>query len=1031
MKQMAEDHAASQAALIAWTAQCVNDLMNQNSVTEARLQDARTQLKNISYNMQGFDDHVDTAPPIPPLFQIVPPNIVKTATPKIITDPMEVGGGEGTLFPTETGAPPDASLNVNENQRWGGQVSGASTFTKTIVSPSKPHRKSDQQRQEAKMFYLAVQEIKLPKAAKDRWRWAYRKVQRSLRHKTLKIGLTRGKVPLHKTAAERLERIEHEIWALPIALKDYTNKIADQLHSKINQEVAKIEGAMEEAKQETLRITANLQTNIDTVSENLKDVDARLCLLKEQVDNANKQADEVERKLNLVISRVGEHEIAMFDSIKSRVADLIDKVGCLKTLTANTIEKLAKLNQEAEQAQAAADEMVDSAEEGHKLFEMLELDTQLRAARIEINTLDSSTFSVGEILRNLRYELLSASVLAGPERSVEKDVVNEMLAHCDNIVGIIDGIFKSIQNTNELWNGHDQQLAGRWKTLSGIADAVKMVATMSATLEEVKETINAMPTLEVVESMSKSIADEVSQKTVATALIPIDQKIEIVESVVRDLAAEIKDVKVSENAAPAGLPSDIDSQLEPIIQRIVEMYVGGGKTINTNRIKSSGSPNQQLDDTFTALELQLVTPLDGEDPAGNFEKGALVRVIAGEFMNMQGIVTDIIENESLTANPYEMEEGESDDANIVQTGDGAANDVGVNKGVKFRVSLAPSSPLRTPFVASNYFDGLEPPMSDIMDERYRELPPLAPESKQGDALHFEEEIKKLSQKIEDLISGKVLPPNMPNQNVQRSSSRSTTGVEVGVTEAIKDAIQDVLVQMGYLKESQEKELTKAKQQMKEAIIKAITKAIIDKDKEDKESFLTTKSMCIGCGRSSFVRKEDNSQPAVSLGFIPGLNAGSTAGPDVYRSGFKLPVHVQNRSSSPTSPVGLPAGFTDDIFEDDNDLDSGKHPNTISTYSEILAGITGVTSITDAGPAGTALSISPCISPIKLSSAAKSIRHAQGRDESVMLRPIHRKNFPGKTSARARQAYAPERFDLPADLHVGSKSLPTLNTKPLL
>ena len=124
MKQMAEDHAASQASLIAWTAQCVNELIAQNAATETRLQDARTQLRNISYNMQGYDDHVDTAPPVPPPIQISPPVIVKTVTPKIIADPMEVGDGGGTLFPTETGAPPDSSLNLSENARWGGRRLG-------------------------------------------------------------------------------------------------------------------------------------------------------------------------------------------------------------------------------------------------------------------------------------------------------------------------------------------------------------------------------------------------------------------------------------------------------------------------------------------------------------------------------------------------------------------------------------------------------------------------------------------------------------------------------------------------------------------------------------------------------------------------------------------------------------------------------------------------------------------------------------------------------------------------------------------
>lgn len=41
-----------------------------------------------------------------------------------------------------------------------------------------------------------------------------------------------------------------------------------------------------------------------------------------------------------------------------------------------------------------------------------------------------------------------------------------------------------------------------------------------------------------------------------------------------------------------------------------------------------------------------------------------------------------------------------------------------------------------------------------------------------------------------------------------------------------------------------------------------------------------------------------------------------------------------------------------------------------------------------------------IAPRRESSALHAIRHAQGRPESEQLRPIYRKGFPGKKSAKA-------------------------------
>jgi len=785
----------------------------------------------------------------------------------------------------------------------------------------KKHRKSEEERALAKRFYLSIGPTKLPKSAKGRWRWAFRLVLRSVRHKKLNVGLTRGKVPLHKTTAERIDRIEHEIFAIPIALKEYTNKLTTQVHDRITKEVGKIETALEEAREETLRLTGVLQTNIDKVKNDLQDVDDRLVALKEQVDNANKQADEVERKLNAVIGRVAEHEVALFDSLKSRVAVLVEKVGALKAQAASTADKLGKLSEEAEKRTSAGEG--DQSEEGHKLFEMLEFDTTLRSARLEINALDSSAFAVGEIIRGIRYELLSASVLTGEEKPVDKDVVNEMLAHCDGIVSALDAIFSTVHSSNDLWAGHDEQLAGRWKTLSGVADAVKMVASMSATLEEVRATVESMPTLDVVESTSKAAA--------AAAVAPVDQKIDIVEDVVRDLSKELSEVKKSGGGGGGMQQGDLDSQLEPLIQRIVEMHMSSGKVTNSNWIKSG---EEQEDILFTAQELELVVgqaEISDEITDEQLQQGSTVRVLAGEHQDKRGIITAVVESEGQRNQPEE--------------GDGEGG-VAEQAEVKFRVTLSPDSPLRTPNVNFGSAEGLEPPFGDFESVG-------AARVTSGEISQIQQEIARLSSTIQDLLSGKLLTTSQPSRQSRPADNAASLSMDGQVREAIQEAISDVLGQIGDLRALQEKELTKAKQQMKNAIITAITRAITDKDKEDKESFLTTKSMCIGCGRPSFVRREDNSQPATSLGFIPGLNSGSTPGPDVYRAGFKLPVHVQHKASSSPDKVVL----SDDIFDELEDQDG----NSISTYSQILAGMTGGNAVLDAGAVGVAMTISPSTS----------------------------------------------------------------------
>ena len=964
MKQMAEDHCKAQEALIAWTTQCVQELLTQNAATEARLQDAKQQLRNLGRNVQGFEDEADDNAPLPPARMTVrPPVVYKTATPQIISDPQEVGEGNGdTLFPTETGAPPDASLNVSENiQRWGGLTPPGSSSD--LAAQQKPPRKTDEQRAAARAFYQSIKVITLPAEASGRWHWAFKKVLWANRTKSLKIGLARAKMPLHLSAAQRLERIEIELFTIPIVLKQFIGKETSKLYAKIADEVAKIEGELESQRLETNRLCSILQSNIDVVSDNLQEVDGRLVALKEQVDNASKQADEIERKLNNVISRVGEHETCLFDSIRSRIRELIAKVEGMKGHTTATTDKLSLLVEQEEMARIEAEEALvtpgaspsgedPASEEGaHKLFEMLDYDTKLRSARIEINALDSSAFAVAEILRALRYELLSISVLAGPDVSVDKEAVNEMLASCDAVASVLDVIFSAVQASNNLWEGHDRVLATRWKTLSGVADAVKMVASMSATLEDVKETIATMPTTDIVQGMAEKIAADVSEKAVQ----PLGDKIGGVQDGLRNLTEQVQVVRqeVAASASrPGVIPSDLDAQLEPLIQKIVEMYVGSG----VNAPKSVYALSTEVYFTADELELAYGAEIIDDDTANHeLEQGTPVRVIAGQHRNRKGVVT-AVEPVEQRKHVLEEKEGEVEEGGAAEAKFGEAQgltDV-FNRGeVRYRVTLSPETPLQTPHIRSGEADGLAPPpFGDFPPEQLDFLSQAAlsiPESSDVISV-LQREIDKLAGKIEDLVQCRPLgPPSGGNNN---------NAGEIDASLILTSSLQDVLAQLGDLRELQEKELSKAKQQMKQAILTAINKAILEKDKEDKESFLTTRSMCIGCGRPSLVRKEDNSTPAVSQGFHPALSSGSVPGPDVFRSGFRLPVTKQ-RSNSPPHSAALKAGFTDEIFDDQHLDDEGSERNTVTTYSEILGNMAGVTSVSDVGPAGIALTISPC------------------------------------------------------------------------
>jgi hypothetical protein len=53
---MTEENAKAKADLISWATDCIEELKKQNIALESKFMDTENQIKNFSYNIQGFVD---------------------------------------------------------------------------------------------------------------------------------------------------------------------------------------------------------------------------------------------------------------------------------------------------------------------------------------------------------------------------------------------------------------------------------------------------------------------------------------------------------------------------------------------------------------------------------------------------------------------------------------------------------------------------------------------------------------------------------------------------------------------------------------------------------------------------------------------------------------------------------------------------------------------------------------------------------------------------------------------------------------
>jgi hypothetical protein len=1159
MQDMAEDHVRSQEAIIAWSTECIKGLQAQNQRLEKLVSGQRTEINNLAYNLQGYENESFSAPDVP-AFDLEAPGLYKTKTPKVVKDCAELGdeegGGNGLFFHTATGAEVEMShIEFNPESRKGGPIKLVVPLEEVAEPQSK---KTQAQIDQARYKYQSTKGFNLPSQAKKRWHWAMKKVVRNNRLKRLMVGLNRGKLPPKETIASKLALMDHKLYTIPVELRAHVKEREEVINTRIDTEVHTLTAHMAEQKHEYTAMGIDLQTNIDTTNERVDDVDKRLTKLQEQVDNGNKQLDEIELKLGKVIARVNQEETVLFDSIKARIQEANEKIVSVKASSGTIAGMMEKLNEMNEAMVEGIEYESDSERmdaEAKKLFEMLRFETELRNTRTEITLLDNNAFSLHEMLRFVRREILALSVLAGGdyEAIIPKESVNEMLALVDSGLTTIDSVWESITSANSLWRVHDVVLSHRWGVLEGVVAAVKNVSNIADDIVQIRETIMVLPT----EDKVKAIGQEI----VTTALVPVSENIEGVDKKAvkanddtntrveevdqawkagidkldRDMrdTFDVIQAQRSENLASGGGegddgakplsrgPIDLEKQLEPMIKDIVEMYVGevppsrskidGVVTSSSvrdffsveavpdgqdgtvessmlfdahelvlvfNSSTAAGGDEEDMNDEIDEHQQNSASQQDNESeavPGEGLAVGCLVKVVSdSKHRGFSGIVTALVEDdEEAAAGGEEGEGGAGDPSEEEKAEEGSGSKPSSPKRMRWRVAMTPKTPAQEGSVSMDGFEtfetyenGTNPDdgsragtgggnMDDVrrqmavlskkVEEIMREITSGGGGGGDGDMMLESVDIDAHDSRAGSPTSGPGRQNSFGNNSPSfagggrtmspsfGASSQSQSHANMGgtsqsmmdtgsVMELISDSMKAVSVEIGDLRQTNAREMQRAKDAMRKAILHAINKAIQEEAEKDKPSMLTTKSLCVGCGRPSLVRGVPHEQDLISRGFTPSLNASVQPGGDIFRAGFRMPVNKNNsvtRLNGGMVPGGAKVYGEDSLFEGHGVGEEESHA-TLNTYSEILANIDHknkgqVRQMTDAGPAGMSISITSTTAPIRqLSYPARNIRHAQGMEDAAMLRPIHRKGFPGKTSEKARaganKTWVPERFD---------------------
>ena len=141
--------------------------------------------------------------------------------------------------------------------------------------------------------------------------------------------------------------------------------------------------------------------------------------------------------------------------------------------------------------------------------------------------------------------------------------------------------------------------------------------------------------------------------------------------------------------------------------------------------------------------------------------------------------------------------------------------------------------------------------------------------------------------------------------IRMEKQRESRSEHMRAVQELERSVREVVQELVTTKKQNNAELEKMKADFARALEAAIGVAVDQATDNNTDAVVNTRALCLVCGRNSNVRGQSQSRPT-SPALLPSLNQHSLPGPDVYRSGFKIPVRA---ASPPSYSRGEPpAGF---------------------------------------------------------------------------------------------------------------------------
>lgn len=310
-----------------------------------------------------------------------------------------------------------------------------------------------------------------------------------------KIGFNHTRIDKSQTIAEKINRIENDLYNIPIVLTHAMNKQREEIDTRMTNEVSQLDAKLLQLAEEKANENKALHDKIASLEVTLSDMAAKMIELTETMGKKSQdEAAKLQQTISTLEANIKDIVTLDFDRFKLSLSDLKSSMDITDQKSDNLTREIAGILMTSKEV---ADVNVDPTKH---LVDMMQLDVILRNTRVSISALESAVEANSSEYNAVKQHIetfvklntkQSAAYSGDPSvllfTSKHSGDLVDLQHRCTSTEARIKQLRTAIAKMKESVNFHDVALSTKFVALNQITTTKSTVSDLTSTVNDLSK----------------------------------------------------------------------------------------------------------------------------------------------------------------------------------------------------------------------------------------------------------------------------------------------------------------------------------------------------------------------------------------------------------------------------------------------------------------------------------------------------------------------------------------------------------------